>query len=101
MIRFINLTGQIYVVPPDDSDPHFAWFDTITDGFMEFNDSQEWHTWNDFVDDLTIYLKEHHKNSPPVDNVFHEKRKDEILSRFRKLYQFKTHPTNSSPSSEE
>jgi len=103
MIRFINLTSQILI---DDDELHFAWFDTVIDEFMTFNSSQEWHTWNEFVDDLTIYLKEHRaKGSPPIDDKFHEKRNAEILERFRRLYQFdkavRSRPTNSDPSSKE
>ncbi|KKK86887.1 hypothetical protein LCGC14_2758710, partial [marine sediment metagenome] len=55
MIRFINLTGQIFI----DDEPNFAWYDTIIDVFMSFNHSQEWSTWEEFEEDLMIYLKEH------------------------------------------
>ena len=92
MIRFINLTGQIYVVPPNDSEPHFAWFDTIVDEFMRFNDSQEWNNWNEFVDDLTEHLKE--------DNIS-QNEATEILERFKRLYQFKISQTNLDLSSKE
>ena len=88
MIRFINLTGQIFI----DDEPHFAWFDTITDEFMEFNDSQDWHTWDEFVDDLTEYLKRAYVS---------KKVATEILERFQRLYQFKTSPTDSDPLSKE
>ena len=99
MIRFINLTGQIFI---DDPQVHFAWFDTIPDEFMTFNGNQDWHTWNDFVDDLTIYLKE--KRSAlyiKADNEWYDQRESNVLQRFRKLFQFKNHPTNSVPSSKE
>ena len=89
MIRFINLTGQIFI---DDDEPHFAWFDTIVSQFMSFNDSQEWHSWNDFVDDLTIELRR--KLISPVEAA-------KALLRYGKLFQFKNHPTNSDPSSKE
>ena len=113
MIRFINLTGQIFI---DDPEVHFAWFDTITNEFMSFNHSQDWHTWKEFEEDLITYLKEHRsKGSPPIDNEFHEKRRSQIISRFKCLYpptvlfmegykepeESKTHPTNSVPSSKE
>ena len=81
MIRFINLTGQILI---DDPEPHFAWFDTITDEFMVFAGTQEWHTWNDFVDDLTIELRV--KLTFPIEAA-------KVLLRYRKLFQFKTSQT--------
>ena len=48
MIRFINLTGQIFI---DDDDPYFAWYDTVIDEFMTFSDCQVWDSWGDFVKD--------------------------------------------------
>ena len=47
MIRFINLTGQVF---PDD-DTYFAWYDTITSTFMTFTGCQTWDCWGDFVED--------------------------------------------------
>ena len=103
MIRFINLTGQILI---DDDEPHFAWYDTIIDVFMSFNHSQEWHTWEEFEEDLMIYLKEHRSSlhipgKIPHDDEFYKKREIKIVIRFEKLYQFKNHPTNSDLSSKE
>ena len=99
MIRFINLTGQIFI---DDDEPHFAWYNTITDEFMEFNSSQDWHSWDEFEEDLLIYLKEYRaKGSPSIDDKFHEKRNAQILSRFKRLFQFKISPTDSDPLSKE
>ncbi|KKM63787.1 hypothetical protein LCGC14_1507960 [marine sediment metagenome] len=74
MIRFINLTGQILI---DDPEVNFAWFDTIISQFKTFNDSQEWHSWNDFVDDLTEYLKRSHASQD--ESVI-------VLERFKRLY---------------
>lgn len=51
MIRFIDLTGQIFI---DDNEPHFAWFTTITDEFLEFNGSCEWNTWKECEEDMRI-----------------------------------------------
>ena len=73
MIRFINLTGQIFL---DDPIVHFAWFNTITSVFMEFNYSQDWHTWKEFEQDLTLHY--------PGVKKFTEK--SEAISRFRRLY---------------
>ena len=86
MIRFINLTGQILI---DDDELHFAWFDTITDEFMQFSGSQAWHSWEDFKRD---YI-----DSYGGETTFSL----EGLERFEKLYQFKTSPTNSDPSLKE
>jgi len=47
MIRFINLTGQITC---DDDDFWFAWYDTITNTFMSFDDIQVFDSWEDFVE---------------------------------------------------
>ena len=47
MIRLIDLTGQITC---DETDKTFlfAWFNTVTDTFMNFNDSQIWYSWENF-----------------------------------------------------
>jgi len=89
MIRFINLTGQIFI---DDNEPHFAWFDSVIDVFMEFNQSQEWHTWEEFKVDMLQHCHDHNMSSEVADRN---------LSRFKRLFQFKNHPTNSFPSSKE
>jgi hypothetical protein len=86
MIRFINLTGQIFI---DDPEPHFAWFDTITSEFKIFNGSQEWNSWEAFEQDLLVYLKQY----PGYQK--------ELTERFQRLYQFKNHPSNSDLSSKE
>ena len=44
MIRFIDLKGQIHF----DDDPQFAWFNTVTDEFMEFDYQQTFDTWEEF-----------------------------------------------------
>ena len=117
MIRFINLTGQIFI---DDDEPHFAWFDTITSRFMTFDDSQDWNTWKEFEQDLRAYLVEHRSSTYILgesveDDNFYFQREIRIISRFRRLYpptvlfmegyvepeEFKNHPTNSGPSLKE
>ena len=48
MIRFLDLTGQIY----DAEDGKlFAWFDTVIDQFLTFNYSQTWDNWAEFEHD--------------------------------------------------
>ncbi len=44
MIRFIDLTGQIY----NDDEPAFAWFNTGTDEFMKFDEQDYFDTWAEF-----------------------------------------------------
>ena len=85
MIRFINLTGQIFI---DDDEPHFAWYDTVTNEFMKFNNSQDWHSWKDFVDDLAMYLREKRSTlSIKADNEWYDQREGNVVQRFKKLYQ--------------
>ncbi|HCM34119.1 hypothetical protein [Chryseobacterium sp.] len=48
MIRFIDLTGQIY---QDDEEKSFAFFDTVRDQFCEFSGCQRWDTVGEFKDD--------------------------------------------------
>ena len=50
MIRFIDLTGQIYL---DDEEKSFAFFDTVTDKFCEFSGNQYWDNIEDFKSDYT------------------------------------------------
>lgn len=57
MIRFINLTNQII-----QGVKEFAFFDTVTDKFVEFSGSQTWITIEDFKQDyigeeIERYLK--------------------------------------------
>lgn len=46
MIRFINITDQI-----TDGEQEFAFFDTVTDKFKTFSDSQTWNSIADFISD--------------------------------------------------
>lgn len=48
MIRFINLTGQLTL---DESDPAFAFFDTVTDKFCTFQGFQTWDSIEEFKKD--------------------------------------------------
>lgn len=47
MIRFIDLGEQIGI----PGIKHFAWWDTITDEFLEFSTSLIWETWDQFEAD--------------------------------------------------
>jgi len=46
MIRFIDLTDQIL-----EDEFCFAWFNTVTDTFIELGSEQVWHSWNEFEKD--------------------------------------------------
>ncbi len=46
MIRYIHIGGQI-----TEGDNDFAWFDTVTDRFLEFNGTHVWGSWNEFTND--------------------------------------------------
>lgn len=48
MIIFIDLGEQIL----EGYNKHFAWFDTITDTFEEYNGSQVWESWEEFEEDF-------------------------------------------------
>lgn len=60
MIRFIDLRGQIVTL---SNDAHFAFFDTVSDKFLEFSGFQEWDSIEDFTadydgnDDIERFLK--------------------------------------------
>ena len=102
MIRFINLTGQIFI---DDPEVHFAWYDTIISQFMVFDYSQDWHTWKEFEQDLKVHYRKYYAG----------KGISEEITRFRNLYpptvlfmegykepeELKNYPTKTSPSSKE
>lgn len=48
MIRFIDLTSQILV---HEDEPHFAFYDTVTDEFKSFSGENSWHTKEEFIKD--------------------------------------------------
>lgn len=50
MLRFIDLTGQIYL---DDEEKSFAFFDTVRDKFCEFSGCQQWDSIEEFKNDYT------------------------------------------------
>ena len=61
MIRFIDLRGQITA----DREPHFAFFDTVRDRFLDINSEQDWHSIEDFMEAFEI--------SPTREHVFRER----------------------------
>ncbi|RQO37964.1 hypothetical protein DBR39_13840 [Chryseobacterium sp. KBW03] len=50
MIRFIDLTGQIYL---DEEEVSFAFYDTVRNRFCEFSDTQCWDNIEEFINDYT------------------------------------------------
>jgi len=57
MIRFINLTNQI-----TEDTKEFAFYNTVTDKFIEFSENQTWQSIDDFIqdyigDEINRYLK--------------------------------------------
>ena len=72
MIRFIRIGNQISLI--DDKGWHdFAWFNTITDTFMEFNGEQVWNSWDSFAEDYS-------EDIPQNEEVY-------SLERFKGLFQ--------------
>jgi len=49
MIRIVNISKDDQVIADRDC---FAWFDTITDEFIDFSDNSVWASWGDFMDDF-------------------------------------------------
>ena len=64
MIRFIDIREQIL-----DGERNFAWFDTITDQFIEYNGTHVWSSWDEFINDFDG--------------------DENQLARFERLYQWK------------
>ena len=68
MIRFVRMRGQIV-----EGDNEFAWFDTVTDKFLEFNGTHVWDKWDEFEQDFQ-------------DTYYDPKYKEQKLARFKGLY---------------
>jgi len=73
MIRFVNLKGKIF----NDEDNYFAWYDTITERFLEFSGHQIFISWEDFEEEFNEFLK---------DDLAIRKHNFTDLERFRKLF---------------
>lgn len=54
MIRFIDLTNQIMVPVGDEAWHEFAFYNTVTDRFIDLCGNQTWHTVKDFIDDFSV-----------------------------------------------
>ena len=52
MIRFINVTNDMYPYNNDDEFIEFAWYDTVTDRFVDLCGTQTWNSWESFAADL-------------------------------------------------
>ena len=51
MIRFIDLQKQIFAAELNDPEPRsFAFYNTVTDRFLDLDGDQTWHTWEEFVE---------------------------------------------------
>ena len=84
MTRFIEIGRQIFPLPSDDDEPinQFAWFDTITDTFLEFSGDCVWETWDEFVESYRFDFRTHR-------DAWIEGRESEFeLDRFKRLYPF-------------
>ena len=62
MIRFIDLGDQIL-----EGQRQFAWFNTITDTFENYNGCEAWETWKEFEDD-------HNADPEPIHSMYHTER---------------------------
>jgi len=52
MIRYINIGDQI-----TEGKSQFAWWNTVTNNFMEFNEEQRWDSWEEFERGFWIEVK--------------------------------------------
>jgi len=75
VIRFIDLGDQIL-----EGTREFAWWDTITDEFLEFSGDQAWETWKDFEFDFRSHF-------PTTDQIVKgDVPSKELLERFKRLF---------------
>lgn len=66
MIRFIDIGGQI-----DEEQTDFAWYDTITNKFIELGGAVVWSDWQEFEDDFKL---------------FYPRQNAESIQRFKRLF---------------
>jgi len=76
MIRFIDLGTQICHPDDDDPIPEFAFYDTVTDRFLEIEGTQTWASWNDFEDDYDEYVNYKFYPLERFKSLVHDKYKD-------------------------
>ncbi len=75
MIRFIDLGDQIL-----EGQREFAWWDTITDQFLEFSTSQRWENWKEFEVDFRLHF-------PTTEQVVSgDTPRADKLERFKRLF---------------
>jgi hypothetical protein len=79
MMRFIDLGKQIAV---DESDPdwdrEFAFFNTINDHFLEFDDEQVWDSWEQFEKSLMEHFQ-------PISSKQEKEYVDGLMRRLKSL----------------
>jgi len=76
MLRYVDIGDQIM----EDSS-QFAWFDTVIDRFLSFDDTYVWDSWEEFEDDFWFEISWRESNG---ENVLHKSNK--YLERFKRLY---------------
>jgi hypothetical protein len=65
VIRFIDMGKQIWMNDEDpDCTKYFAFWDTVTNRFLEFAEEQAWPSWNDFEEALKDHFGENYKTEP-------------------------------------
>lgn len=60
MIRLVNISAEDEVTTGGYC---FAWFDTVTEKFLEYCGTQVWETWNEFEQDWI----EDVSHTPPIE----------------------------------
>lgn len=101
MIRFIDLGEQIC-----EGTREFAFFDTTTDTFMNFDGDQAFESWKEFVESHTEWLRGSKGSRSPLDRFEHlcpewvknsqsilpRRTDEELRSVLRKLTNLAGHP---------
>lgn len=56
MLRFIRIPAECAMAFDDEGRerPCFAWFDTVTSGFLDIGGFQMWESWEEFVEDWKL-----------------------------------------------
>lgn len=79
MIRFIDLGDQIL-----EGERQFAWYDTVTDSFLEFSGNQVWSSWVEFCEDHFLHF-------PTMGQVVTANNEREDLVWFKRLFGWDSH----------
>ena len=65
MIRFIDMGRQIWIDDQDlDCPQYFAFWDTVTNRFLEFGSEQAWSSWKEFEGSLKDQYSDGYKLKP-------------------------------------